>query len=360
MRSIVLLKSPIVVLIIVLAGCATPDRVPDLAPPIQVSESTWRQVDRDIVAESQAAAEAARDFARRQMADWKQLAAQRAEADFIPWFSSYWTQQWLTAKVAWYNLSAGETTDPPVIRLAAYLQEQYHDRVLAPVAAKVDPATVRVEATKRYIQRLGEQLQPIPRRYGVPVDQFERRIQDIPAIALAPPPAHDASLYQVVHAEQIDRLPAYAALLRQGREAQANAGAGLSKKRISPVARQVSEKMLDQLAISGGTSAASALVGGVAGAVISLGAAGFGVFLHEASREQIETQLRETLNASMDDMWQILVEDPNTGVMAGIDYLSEQIEKSAAPSIAQPVESEDLQQEVPPIEPEVEILPTNY
>ncbi|HJV93031.1 MAG TPA: hypothetical protein VJ572_06100, partial [Azonexus sp.] len=310
------LRFPTILVMIALAGCATPERAPELAPPPPVSASTWRQVDSDIDAESRAATSAARSFAHRQMENWKLLANQKAEADFIPWFSSYWTQHWLSAKVAWYKLSSGDTGDPPVNRLAAYLQEQYHDRVLAPVAQQVDPETIRAQATKLYIRNLSEQVRPIARRYGVPEDQFERRLKDIPAIALGPPAAHNASLYQIVYAEQIDSLPAYAALLRQVREATVNAGAGLSKKRISPVAQRVSEKLMDRLAISGGTSAASALVGGIAGTVISLGAAGVGVMLHEAGRADIESQLRETLNAAMDDMWHILMEDPNTGMMA--------------------------------------------
>jgi hypothetical protein len=333
------LRSAVVLLAIAVAGCATPDRVPELAPPVQVSESTWRLVDDDIAAGSQAAREPAAGFAQRGMEQWRQLVSQRAEADFIPWFSSYWTQQWLTAKVAWYKLTAEDGADPPVDRLAAYLQVQYHDRVLAPVPKELGPASILDQAMKLYIQHLGTQFRPIPGRYGVPRDQFERHLKSIPAIALAPPPAHNASLYQIVHADQLDRLPAYAALLRQVREAEEHAGAGLSKTRISPVAMRVSEQLLERLAISGGTSAASALVGGVAGTVISLGAAGLGVMLHEAKRAEIEVQLRTILNVSMEEMWHILTEDPATRVTAGIDYLSDQIGQ---------VSPQPLEQALPP------------
>lgn len=345
MSLIVTLRFPTILVMIALAGCATPERAPDLAPPTPVAASTWHQVDNDIGAGSRAATSVARNFAHRQMENWKQLASQRAETDFIPWYSSYWTQHWLSAKVAWYKLSAEEASDPPVTKLAAYLQKQYHDRVLAPVAREVDPETVRSQATKLYVRHLSEQVRPIARRYDVPQDQFERRLKDIPAIALAPPAAHSASLYQIVYSESIDSLPAYAALLRQVREAAVKSGAGLSKKRISPVAQRVSEKLLDRLAISGGTGAASALVGGIAGTVLSLGAAGVGVMLHETERPNIETQLRETLNAAMDDMWHILMEDPNTGMLAGIYYLAEQIEKSTPQTFTQPVEPAGQAQE---------------
>jgi hypothetical protein len=341
------LRLLIALLVSGLAGCTTLNRAPDLASPNPVSENIWRQVDRDIVSESMAATDPAMRFARQQMEQWRQLVTLRVEADFIPWYASYGTQQWLAAKVAWYQLNSGDGGNPPVSRLAAYLQEQYHDRVLAPVAREVDPASVIGQATKLYIQRLRGQLQSIPARYGVPPVQFDWHLQNIPAIVLAPPPDHDASLYQIVYAEQIDGLPAYAALLRKIQEAQGDAGAGLSKSRISTLATRVSEEMMDRLAISGGTGAASALVGGIAGSIMSLGASVFGVIKHEADRTQIEMQLRETLNASMDDIWQILVESPSTGVTAGIQFLSDQIEKNPSQIFMQPVQLEQPPKEMP-------------
>lgn len=154
----------IILLIAAMAGCATQKRAPDPAPAIEVSDSVWWQVDRDIAVESQAANVTTKSFARRQMERWRLLVTQRAEADFIPWFSSYWTRQWLTAKVGWHRLAVEDGAEHPVGRMAAYLQAQYHDRVLAPVASEVDPASVMAQETKLYIQSLGGQLQTIPRR----------------------------------------------------------------------------------------------------------------------------------------------------------------------------------------------------
>lgn len=185
------------VLAVAVTGCATPVtpvRPPDPTPPAQVSESTWWQIGNDISAASLAAKESARHHARCAMEDWRTRVRKRTETDFIPWFTGYWTQQWLTMKLAWYKLSEEEGTDPAVERLAAYLQAQYHDRVLAPVAKEIDPDAVREQATKHYVQQLGKQLQAIPQRYGVPSDQFEHRMGGIPAIALAPHPARRFAL----------------------------------------------------------------------------------------------------------------------------------------------------------------------
>ena len=133
--------------------------------------------------------------------------------------------------------------------------------------------------------------------------------------------------------------------MAQIRKDAGGTGDGPSAATISPVARQASEKLLSRLAISGGASAASAAIGGVAGLVISLGVAGFGVIAHENERPEMEAQLREILSTALDDMWHNLMEDPATGVMAGVYYISGQVERSLPQAATQPVESEPLPQE---------------
>jgi len=325
-------------LVVLLAACASPQRAPEATPPVQVSETVWWQVESDIVGASRAATGPATNYARGFMESWRSRVAKRIETDFIPWFTGYWTQQWLAIKVAWYQLSIGEGTDPATLRLAAYLQEQFRERVLDPVAREIDPDVVRGKATRLYIQLLSEQVQGIPRRYGVPRDQFDRRLKGIPAIALGPPAAHDASLYDLVSAVPIDALPAYVALTARIRKGGGGVGEGPSSARISPVAKRASEKLMARLATSGGASAAAAAVGGVAGMVISLGSLGFGAIAHANERPQMEAQLREHLGAALDDMWHAQMLDPASGVMAGVSYLSGQIEGNLAQTVVRPVE----------------------
>lgn len=346
------LRSLFIVLMVALAGCATTDRTPALAPPVHISEDTWWQVDRDISAASLAARGPAKNYARGFMESWKGRVHQRTEADFIPWFTSYWTQQWLAVKAAWYKLNNGEGMDPAVRQLATYLQEQYNKRVLDPVAREIDPDVVRVRATTLYIQLLGDQLQSIPRRYGIPPDRFDQRLRNIQAINLAPPAAQSASLYQIVYADPVTRLPAFVALIDRVRKEAGGAGAGPSDARVSPLAKGVSEKLMAKLAISGGASAAAAVVGGVAGMAISIGAAGFGVIAHESDRSEMEAQLREELNPALDDMWHSLMEDPVIGVLGGVNHIAEQIEGSVADLLAQPVTVQPVLREEPiPAEP---------
>ena len=113
------------------------------------------------------------------------------------------------------------------------------------------------------------------------------------------------------------------------------------------MAKRASEKLMARLATSGGASAAAAAVGGVAGMVISLGSLGFGAIAHANERPQMEAQLREHLGAALDDMWHAQMLDPASGVMAGVSYLSGQIEGSLAQTVVRPVEFEPGPREVP-------------
>jgi hypothetical protein len=347
------LRALFVALMLALAGCAAPpvpppDRPPVLAPSVvHVPETIWWEVDNDIHAASLAAKASAEDEALSAMADWKRRIQLRTETDFIPWFTNFWTQQWLAMKVAWYKLSAAEGSDPTVQRLCAFLQAQYHERVLDPVAKEIDPDKVRAQATQHYVQRLGAQLREIPRRYGVPADQFDRRIQGFPALVLAPQPAPAASLHDLVHADALAALPAYADLTARIRKESGTAGNGPSEARISPVAERVSKILIDRLLTSGAASAAAAVAGGGAGAIISFGATVYGAIAYEKARPKMEAQLRESLRLALDDMWLAWVEEPSTGVMAEVHHVSGQVEGRLVKTLIHPALLEVAPQGIP-------------
>jgi hypothetical protein len=105
--------------------------------------------------------------------------------------------------------------------------------------------------------------------------------------------------------------------------------------------------LMNKLAISGGTSAVAAAFGGIPGLMLSLGAAGVEAAAHANARPKMEALLRENLNAALDDMYFSFMEDHETGVMAGVYYLSGQIEQSLVKTVALPVKLEPTPSAVP-------------
>ena len=331
------LRSLIVAVLVVLAGCATPERAPVVAQVVVVvSDSTWRQVDREIVAASQSATEQTRIYSRGAMDYWRTRVYQLTEENFIPWFSSYWTQEWLSMKVSWYTLNAKGEQDASAKRLAGYLLEQYQQRVLAPVAVEIDPDAILGQSTAFYVDILQEELQKTSKRHGIPMAQLNGRIQKIPAIALGPPPARNASLYQVVRTEPLNSLPAYAALIDKIHKAGGDKGIGSEDTAMAPVAKRASQRMEAEMAPRGAASAVAAAAGKLAGGLITVGVAGIRAIIQAADRPDSEALIRSSLGNTFDKAWMQLVKNPTTGVMAGTLYMAGQIEGNLAASAEPP------------------------
>lgn len=322
----------IALLLLALAGCS--HRAPE--PVVPVSESTWQQVDADIGAASLAATSQARAYAEEAMQRWMDLVYQRTDSQFIPWFSSYWTQQWLSMKVAWYKLGSKGDLDPTVDRLAGYLQEQYRKQVLVPVAREIDPDAVMQQATLHYVKLLAVAVQEIPQRRGVPKKALDEHLMGIPAIVLGPPASRNASLYEVLNAKDVSTLPAFAALMQEIRTAAGRAGAGTRVNGVSPVAQRTSAKLVNELKNRSIAGVVAGAAGKVAGSVISVAFTLFSMASNDNERPEVETQLRKEINAAFDEQWLALMRDPQGGVMAGVDHLGGQVQGNLAGRLSQP------------------------
>ncbi|MCU1721795.1 MULTISPECIES: hypothetical protein [unclassified Pseudomonas] len=324
MKQPVLSVALFVGVLLTLGGCGSRSRTPE-PPPVVLSQAAWQQVDREIVVASRGATGSAGDYARRSMRVWRERVQARTEEDFIPWFTGYWTQQWLTLKVAWYKMSQNKNDTQPDNRLALYLQEQYRERVLEPVAEEINPDLIRERATELYVQLLGQQVQGIAQRYRAPPEQFALHLNRIPAIALGPPPARDASIQQALAARPFLQLPAWLALDEQIRKAAAS-NATASDTGLSSVASKASTRLEATLAPRGAASAVAAAVGKAAGLLISVASAGIGAMMHESDRPEMVEQLRVILNVALNEEWQSLMENHASGVMAGVWSMAGQIE----------------------------------
>ncbi|WP_426237334.1 hypothetical protein [Pseudomonas sp. TWP3-2] len=320
------LRALIVAAMFLLAGCATTARAPVTAPAVLVSPATWQQIDREIVSASQQATEQVKLFARGSMEHWRTRVYQQTEENFIPWFSSYWTQEWLSVKVSWYTISASGEQDASEKRLAAYLLEKYQEKVLAPVAVEIDPDAILSQATGYYAQLMAQQMPLIAQRHRVPVAQLNGRLQKVPAIALGPPAARNASLYQVVSSEPLNTLPAYAALIDKIHTDGGSKGVGSTESAMAPVAKRASKRIEAEMAPRGAASAVAAAAGKLAGALISVGVIGIRAIIQASDRPDSEALIRSSLGNTFDKAWLKLVQNPTTGVMAGTLHIAGQVE----------------------------------
>ncbi|WAH55947.1 hypothetical protein LZ023_23315 [Pseudomonas silvicola] len=320
-----ILRALVVVLFLLLSACAGRGT---LVEPV-VSPVTWQQVDAALLAASDDAREQARVYARGSLDHWRTRVYQQTDEVFVPWFNSYWTQEWLSMRVSWYTLSSGHDPAQPGQRLEAYLQEQYHDRVLAPVAVEVEPNAIAVDATDFYVQLLSGQVTAIGEQYRLPKAQYA---QHLGAIVLLPPA--NASLHELTHTQPPTKVRAYAALLQRLR-----AGAEASPQGLGNVAKATNSKLQAQMSTRGAGSVAAAVAGKIAGPLISLGMAGIRAIAHAGERPDTEAQLRHDLGIAFDQAWLKVLNDPQGGVMAGVNQLADGLQAQlAAVSAAQPLD----------------------
>lgn len=273
-------------------------------------------------------------YARVAMDEWRDRVRRQIEEVFIPWYSSYWTQQWISTKVAWYQLQYAEGEATPEERLVSYLQEQFREQVLEPVGGFVDPNAVMDQAANTYRLELKGRVEPLSFEYGIPVDAFSQHLDTIPAIVISTTPQEIVSLRDVLNTADLSALPAYGALWTQIAAANGNAETTVPMDRLDHVARRAVTKLVGSMPLRASAAAASTLIGGFWGLVISAGSAVWSVTEHEQDKQAMEMQLRENLDAALGVMWQDLVEDPRGGVTAMVQHMSDQIEAALPQSQA--------------------------
>jgi hypothetical protein len=176
------------------------------------------------------------------------------------------------------------------------------------------------------LQILLQQLQVISRRYQVPLAQLNGHIQKVPAIRLGPPSARNASLYQVLHSEPLNTLPAYTALIDNIHQSGGDNGIDSTVAAMAPVATRASQKIEAEMAPRGAASVVAAVAGKLAGALISVGVAGVRAVIQANDRPDSEALIRNSLGSTFDKAWLKWVQDPRSGVMAGALHISAQIE----------------------------------
>ena len=198
--------------------------------------------------------------------------------------TSYWTQQWLSIRMTWYKLrQRGMTRDHGrSIGWLPICRSSTGPRVCCRSPREIDPerglAAQATPALRSAPQR--EQLQEIARRTMCPLIQFARRMREHPG-HFARPATHPTGL-RSTRSFIPTRSPgchAFTAMTDRDPESV--------RWPYWPAIRQMPKPVADSAgrpakgcwrgspsAVS--ASAASAVVGGIPGIVISLGAAGFG------------------------------------------------------------------------------------
>ena len=319
--------SVLLVLLATMAACTyrEPATVPaESIPPIPTQ--TWREIQEEIWTASSLAYLEAEAVAREGMREWMKRVREETEGTFIPWYTGYWTQQWIGFKAGWYEFDKGED-DPPVVEyLAGYLRERYSELVLEPAGSAANPQSISEQAATLYIRLVSQQLQCIPKIYPVSPRSLGRELQSIPLIRQPEDQTVKVTLRRIFEHSDLTGLVDYDLLLAN------DSRASLDDARLLTVAEDTVARLVAELPVRAGGGAAATVIGEALGMIVSAAVAAWSAVSHDQQKPEIESQLRAALNEGLDQMWEILLEDPELGVLYPINHMSEQIEAGLFPA----------------------------
>jgi hypothetical protein len=320
------------VLLLMLTGCASRSpNIPHTEPVPPIPGDNWREIQEEIWTASTLAYFEAEYYARGAMQEWMVRVREKTDTEFVPWYTSYWAQQWIGFKAAWYEMN-NEEGDPPVQDyLVDYIQKRYYELVLEPAGAPSDPQGITEQTTALYVQLLSRQLQYIPKVYAVSPQSLKQKLEQIPLITLSGDKLNNISLSFLLERNNLAGVAAYEALLAHADSKATNKRLSPGKEPLQVVVEDTVARLVADLPVRAGGSAVALLVGESLGLFISAGVTAWSINSHDQKKPGIELQLRQALNAGLDDMWERLMKNPRLGVMFAVNHMSQQIETGLFP-----------------------------
>jgi hypothetical protein len=274
----------------------------------------------------------AESSARQAMQQWMVRVREHTESDFVPWYSGYWTQQWIGLKAGWHQINKEGDEASVEDYLVEYLQERFYELVLQPAGEKADPQSISQQAAALYVRLLSMQLQCLPKMHGVPPKSLDKKLQQIPLITLPGSPPVSAFLSQAFEHNSLTAVAAYDALMARSNSLESQENSSPKKQRLQVVAEDSVARLVAQLPVRAGGGTVAVVVGEALGLFISAGITAWSAISHDQERPEIESRLQEALDAGLDDMWQTLMEDPEQGVLFPVNHMRQQIETGLFPA----------------------------
>ena len=333
MQGKMLIAGSITALLLTIAGCALRSPTPDSVEPVRpLSADEWAEIKEQIWTASALAQSEAESQARQAMQAWMARVREKSEKEFVPWYSAYWTQQWIGFKTGWYEMGKEEDEPPVKDYLVEYLQERFNELVLEPAAVEGSPQTITEQAAAHYILLLSEQLQCLPKMHAVPLLSLQKKLEWIPLIAPSGKPPSSAPLSLVMQQTDLAGTPAYDVLIGHADSVDSPENTTPNETRLQRVAEDTVARLVAELPVRAGGGSAALVVGEALGLFISAGVSVWSAISHNQARPEIESQLRVALDAGLEDIWQTLMDDPQQGVMFPVNHMNQQIELGLFPT----------------------------
>jgi hypothetical protein len=284
------------------------------------SAPDWNKVDREIATALQAAEVDAEDYARQELDLWMVELEPRVE-NFLDWYFDFVNQKvmefktpfiWSYATIRHQMNKDNLTAQAAIVKnLSISFEKEFSKRVLVPRNAQLRLENITNGTVDRYLHILENQLGVVQTKYHLPKGQWERYLSDI-SLTLG----EDGSLSHL------------------SLKTLAGGGTYLAAKPIllstigklgSKTGAKFASAATGKLAAKAGGSAIAELGATILDPLAGIGIIAWDVLDYRHTVAIDRPILQDNLNAYLGDMKEILLNQPETGVMSSIRELESSI-----------------------------------
>jgi hypothetical protein len=291
-----------------------------------VQSTDWSVVDRSIATALQSAKAIAQDYAAIELAQWSSELEPRVDG-FLDWYFDFFQQKgmefstpfvWGYASL-WHRLNPTAITGEAAVvgRLNDQFQREFAKQVLVPQTAQLRLERITNQTVDRYLTALNQQIGAIQSHYKIPQANWERYLGDIALTIGQEGSISHLSLKTLAGGgTYLAAKPLLAALI-------AKLSSKASAKVVGAAAAKVAAK-------TGGVVAAE-LGAAILDPVVGIGIILWDVLDYQQTVQHDRPVLKANVMAYLQEIQQMLLTQPETGVMSAVQQLEQGILKSLRP-----------------------------
>ncbi len=290
----------------------------------------WSLVDADIAVAIQDARQSAHAEASGRLDKWIEQLRIRIDEEFLPWYFSYWTQKGLAFDALGYWLKDSRWAErflgeqPSMAEaITADIQTKFAQTVLRPPIAQREIESIIREMMTVYFDQLQGDLKAIQARYEIPQPEWEAYLHDMAQLTLGSAPDTTALHIKAVYAGVgTGSIVAIAVLVDTIRQAIHYVGAKLAARQVATSAAKAAAATATKAAAATGSKVAA---GKCFGPIVLLGVVIWDVGDHTYTRRVHKPVLRRNMNDYLDRLHDMLLNDPEVGMMGVINAIETQL-----------------------------------
>jgi hypothetical protein len=292
-----------------------PESGPQEKPVIEAIP--WHEVDQAIATAIADTRQSTEMFASNQIDEWLAELMERVDNDFLEWYFSYWTQQVLGLKgLGQYGVHYFFENQPTVAeKLTEDIQEEFSKRVLRPQIAELKLERIVRDTADHYIVQLRSNLDSVPKKYKIPHAEWDRYLEGIALTTYGTDGNREVPV----------TLKALVASGAGGTVLLVSKMKVLVSKISSKVLAKSAGKAASKMAAKTGGKVAAKAGGKFLGIIVGVSVLAWDVWDHNKTKNENRPILRQALADYFLELKDILLNDPEVGIMTTFNDLERQV-----------------------------------